>query len=93
MTHFMLDLVPKKTSTLALSFCPLEVAQYRSRDTEYYLSRHSQKTQFRDILSEVLPVSVGMPQGSILGSLFLIIHINDLPLVLHSDITSTRVLS
>jgi len=56
----MLDLVPKKTSTHALSFYPLEVAQYRNRDTESYLSRHSQKTQFRGTLSEALPVSVGM---------------------------------
>ena len=32
-----------------------------------YLSGRSQKTQFRNTLSEALPVSVGVPQGSILG--------------------------
>ena len=52
-----------------------------------YLSRRSQKTQFKGTLSEALPVSIGVSQGSVLGPLFFIIHINDLPLELHSDVT------
>ena len=54
-----------------------------------YSSGRPQKIQFRGSLSEALPVSVSVPQGSILGPLSFVIHMNDLPLELHSDITST----
>lgn len=54
-----------------------------------YLSGHSQKSQFKGTLSEAPPVSVGVPQSSILGPLFFIIQINYLPLEQHSDISST----
>lgn len=54
-----------------------------------YLSGRSQKTQFRGILSEALPVSVVVPQRSILGPLFVIIHINDLLLELPLGVNST----
>lgn len=54
-----------------------------------HLSGRSQKTQFRGILSEALPVSVVVPQRSILGPLFVIIHINDLLLELPLGVNST----
>ena len=54
-----------------------------------YLSGRSQKTQFRGTLSEAHPISVVVPQRSILGPLFVIIHINDLPLELPSCVNST----
>ena len=39
-----------------------------------YLSDRSQCTNFKGTLSDPLPVSIGVPQGSILGPLFFLIH-------------------
>ena len=54
-----------------------------------YLSDRFQCTNFKGTLSDPLPVSIGVPQGSILGPLFFLLFINDLPLFLPQNSTLT----
>ena len=44
-----------------------------------YLTGRSQVVGLNDVLSDSEPVIVGLPQGSILGPLLFILHVNDLP--------------
>ena len=61
-----------------------------------YLTMLIQSVCTNEVLSETQPLSLGVPQGSLLCSLLFIIYINDLPLIvggcsveLYADYTLT----
>jgi hypothetical protein len=52
---------------------------------ESYLTGRFQRTSLRNITSNCEVIKCGVPQGSILGSLFFLLYINDLPKIINKD--------
>ena len=65
----------------ALGFNSLSVAWFRS-----YLTCREQVVNIGDATSPPLPVTCGVPQGSILGPLIFLVYVNDMPAATNSKL-------
>ena len=67
--------------TLLQKLGDLELSDLAMNWIKSYLSNRFQRVLANGKLSKYLPVTQGVPQGSILGPLFYILYANDLPLI------------